>query len=59
MDINDVLLHMQDLISEIENGGWTAESESNIRASYSCLRDAVMKIRCDDLYQVKETERGI
>lgn len=55
MDINDVLLHMQDLISEIESGGWTAESESNIRASYSCLRDAVMKIRCDDLYQARET----
>jgi len=54
MDTNDMLYHMQDLIQEIENGGWTTHSEIDIRVAYRSLRDAVMKIRCDDLYVEKE-----
>lgn len=54
MDTRDMLYHMQDLIAEIENGGFTEPSEVDIRVAYRSLRDAVMKIRCDDLYQTKE-----
>jgi hypothetical protein len=54
MDTKDMLYHMQDLIAEIESGGWTEHSEIDIRVAYRSLRDAVMKVRCDDLFQVKE-----
>jgi hypothetical protein len=55
MDTKDMLYHMQDLIEEIENGGFTEHSEVDIRVAYRSLRDAVMKIRCDDLYSIRET----
>lgn len=54
MDTKDMLYHMQDLLEEIESGGWTEHSEIDIRVAYRSLRDAVMKVRCDDLFQAKE-----
>ena len=54
MDTKDMLYHMHDLIEEIESGGWTEHSEIDIRVAYRSLRDAVMKVRCDDLFQAKE-----
>jgi hypothetical protein len=54
--ISDILLHMQDLIEELQTTGCSPEAEVSARASYSCLREAVMKTRCADLYTMENNE---
>jgi hypothetical protein len=53
-DINDIILHMRDLLDELDENGYTPDGQVYIRAAYSSLCDAVMRMRCADLFTDEE-----